>query len=79
MKKVFIYIIEFYQKYISSNTQPRCNFYPTCSNYAKEALEVHGIIYGSILSIWRILRCHPFQKMQVDLVPEKRRKKHEKH
>lgn len=48
-----------------------CRYYPTCSSYAIEAIEVHGIIKGSALAFWRILRCNPFCKGGYDPVPPK--------
>lgn len=45
-----------------------CRFYPTCSNYAIEAIEKHGVLKGGIMSIWRILRCHPWGKGGLDPV-----------
>lgn len=74
MKKFFIKAIRFYQKYISSNTAPKCKYYPTCSHYAIEAIETHGAFKGFFLSIWRILRCNPFSKGGYDPVPEKKKK-----
>ncbi len=73
MKKVLIKLIELYQKYISPlKKQGCCIFIPTCSQYAKEALHKHGIIKGSILSIYRILRCNPFNRHGgYDPVPDK--------
>ncbi len=60
MKKLLIYIIRLYQKYISSNTPSTCRFYPTCSTYSIQALEKYGAVKGTYLSIKRILKCHPF-------------------
>lgn len=72
MKKVLINIINFYQKYISKlKGKPCCIFIPTCSQYAKEAIIKHGAFKGSMLSIYRILRCNPFNKKGgYDPVPE---------
>ncbi len=75
MKKIFIRLIWFYKKNISVHTSPKCKYYPTCSSYAIEALEVHGALKGSLLAIWRILRCNPFSKGGFDPVPEKKQKK----
>ncbi len=72
MKKILIGSIRFYQKNISARTAPKCKYYPTCSNYAVEAIQTHGAFKGFFLSVWRILRCNPFSKGGFDPVPEKR-------
>lgn len=77
MKRFLIKTIKFYQKNISVNQPRRCRFYPTCSAYAIEALEIHGTIKGTLLAIIRLSKCHPLSKMRVDLVPPKKEKKHE--
>ena len=70
MKKIFIGLIKFYRKYLSGlKTAPTCKFYPTCSQYAVEAIEKYGIIKGGLLAVWRILRCNPFSKGGYDPVP----------
>jgi len=46
-----------------------CRFYPTCSCYAAEALRTHGVLHGTALAAWRLLRCNPFNAGGVDLVP----------
>lgn len=63
--------IYFYKKFISANLPARCRYYPTCSNYALQAIEKHGVIKGIILGAWRILRCNPFSKGGIDYVPDK--------
>ena len=70
MKKLIIYLIKLYQK-IPGPWHNACKFTPTCSQYAIEALEIHGLIKGSILAFWRILRCNPFSKGGFDPVPPK--------
>ena len=50
-----------------------CRFQPTCSAYALEALEVHGVLRGGWLTVRRILRCHPWGGSGIDCVPERRR------
>lgn len=60
MRKILISIIRFYRKYISPLKKPCCRFYPTCSQYALEALEKYGALKGTFLAIKRILRCNPF-------------------
>ena len=72
---MLIKLIRFYQNHISSRTVPACRHFPTCSNYAIEALEVHGWFFGALLAIKRILICNPFVKPRVDLVPPKSSKK----
>ena len=62
-------LLRAYQIIISPLSQPRCRYQPTCSEYAKQALELHGISKGLILSIRRLGRCHPFREGGVDLVP----------
>ncbi len=62
MRHIFIYLIRFYQKIISPLFPPSCRFYPTCSEYSIQAFEKYGVIKGGIKSIWRILRCNPFNK-----------------
>ncbi len=72
MKKILMGIIRFYQKAISPLFPPACRFYPTCSQYAFEAISVHGALKGSYLAIRRILKCHPFHKGGIDPVPPKK-------
>lgn len=62
MKKICIKLIEFYQKAISPWLGHNCKYYPTCSEYAKLAIEKYGAAKGIIKSIKRILRCNPFSK-----------------
>lgn len=69
LQKGAIALIRFYQKHISAHTAPSCRYYPTCSAYALEAIQLHGFFKGSILAIWRILRCNPFSKGGIDPVP----------
>lgn len=62
MKKLFLALIRFYQRFISPCTPPTCRFTPTCSAYACEAIEKYGAFKGGWLAIRRICRCHPFYK-----------------
>ncbi len=75
MKKLIIKIIRFYQKKISPLFGPRCRYYPTCSQYAVEAVERFGAIKGSFLTIYRLLRCNPLFPGGYDPVPEKKKRK----
>lgn len=60
-----------YRKGLSPMLGPRCRFYPSCSAYALEAIQVHGAAKGSALATWRICRCHPWTPGGVDHVPPK--------
>lgn len=65
MKKTVIYLIEWYQKNISKFLESkniRCKYYPTCSEYTKQAIEKYGILKGVILGAVRIVKCNPFSK-----------------
>lgn len=74
MKKILLGIIYFYQKWISPAKPPTCRFYPTCSHYGVEAIQTHGALIGSYLTIKRILKCHPFHPGGIDPVPKKMKK-----
>ncbi|MFP5392136.1 MAG: membrane protein insertion efficiency factor YidD [Gammaproteobacteria bacterium] len=65
-------VVRAYQILVSPMLGQRCRFYPTCSNYAIEALRVHGAARGSALAARRVCRCHPFNAGGVDLVPPAR-------
>jgi putative membrane protein insertion efficiency factor len=62
-------LLRFYKAAISPYLPPACRFEPTCSVYAAEAVELHGVIHGSYLAVRRLLRCHPFHKGGFDPVP----------
>lgn len=70
MKHIFILIVKFYRKVISPIKPPTCRFYPTCSAYSLESYKRFGAIKGTILTVKRISKCHPFHPGGVDLVPE---------
>ena len=74
MKYIGIYLVKFYQKFISPLKPPCCRFRPTCSSYAIEAFKEWGFIIGLALTAWRILRCNPFSKGGYDPVPKRKRK-----
>lgn len=71
MKYILIFFVKIYRKLISPLKKPCCRFYPTCSQYAIEALQIHGAVKGSYLAIRRILRCNPFCPGGADPVPPK--------
>lgn len=68
IKKIILFLINIYQK-ISKLTPPRCRFYPTCSEYAKQAIIKYGLFKGGILAIKRIIKCHPLNDGGYDPVP----------
>jgi putative membrane protein insertion efficiency factor len=66
---VFLAPLRLYSRLISPALPARCRYYPTCSAYAEEAVRTHGIVRGSLLAAWRLLRCNPFSRGGVDEVP----------
>lgn len=65
MKKIGIFLISFYKKYISPIFHffgIECKYYPTCSEYTKQAIEKYGLFKGAFLGFIRILKCNPFSK-----------------
>ncbi len=70
MKRVLLSIIRFYRRRVSPGLPRACRFYPTCSEYAEEAVKRFGAVRGGQLAARRILRCHPFAKGGYDPVPE---------
>ncbi len=75
MKKAIMSCIKFYQRRISPLFGPKCRYYPTCSQYALEAIEVHGLLKGLFLAVRRLMRCNIFFPGGVDPVPPKKEKK----
>jgi len=69
VKSVALTLIRFYQRDISPARPPACRFQPTCSHYGYEAIERHGVIKGSLLTLWRLVRCNPFHRGGYDPVP----------
>ena len=62
MKRILILFIQFYRKYLSPLKSTKCPYFPSCSEYALEAVQKYGFLKGGLLMIWRILRCNPFGK-----------------
>lgn len=65
MKQFFLYLIKLYQKILSPILDYRgikCKYYPTCSEYMKQAIEKYGIVKGIFLGLKRIIKCNPFSK-----------------
>jgi uncharacterized protein len=69
MRWVLMAIVRAYQTVISPLLPPSCRYYPSCSNYALEALERHGAWRGGWLAARRVLRCHPLRPGGFDPVP----------
>lgn len=69
MRYFIIFLIRLYQVIISPLSPGKCRFVPTCSNYAIEALQKHGAIKGTMMSIKRISKCHPLNLGGYDPVP----------
>lgn len=70
MQKVLLTLLRFYQQHISRLLPPACRHFPTCSNYALEAIERYGAARGAALAVARVGRCHPFAKAGFDPVPD---------
>lgn len=69
MRKIAIVLIKTYQYLLSPFLAPCCRYHPSCSSYACEAIQTHGLIKGSYYSLRRLLRCHPFHDGGYDPVP----------
>lgn len=69
MRRILIGLIRLYQILISPLLGSHCRFYPSCSHYAAEAIERHGIARGVYLAVRRLARCHPWHPGGIDPVP----------
>ena len=69
VKRMFLFLIDVYRRYISPLKSPCCRYIPTCSEYAMIAIERYGAARGGWLALKRILRCHPFHEGGYDPVP----------
>ncbi|HOP70418.1 MAG TPA: membrane protein insertion efficiency factor YidD [Bacillota bacterium] len=72
ISKALLFLITIYQKYISPIKGRTCKYYPTCSEYARQAIMIHGPFKGVVLAAWRLLRCNPFSHGGYDPVPKGR-------
>ena len=68
MKPMALWILGFYKRWISPALPPACRYVPTCSEYAIEAVERYGVLRGGMMTVWRVLRCHPLVKGGYDPV-----------
>ena len=71
MKRAMLASLRFYKRRISPLLPPACKYTPTCSEYAMQAVERYGAVYGGYLAARRLVRCHPFAKGGYDPVPER--------
>ncbi len=71
MKNLLLASLRGYKRYISPGQPASCRFVPTCSDYAAEAIARHGAFFGLLLAFWRVLRCNPFSRGGLDLVPQR--------
>jgi putative membrane protein insertion efficiency factor len=69
MKRALLLTIRLYQRLVSPLLLPACRYVPTCSQYAHDAVELHGSAKGAMLAAWRLLRCHPLARGGYDPVP----------
>jgi len=67
--RLAISLLDFYKRFLSPLLPRACRFEPTCSVYAREAVEKHGVARGGTLAVKRLLRCHPFHRGGLDPVP----------
>ena len=72
LRTVFVFPIRIYQRLISPLLGPRCKYYPSCSEYAVQAVQRFGILRGLVLATWRLLRCNPWSHGGVDRVEDQR-------
>lgn len=75
VRRIFLLPVHFYRKFISPlKRTPSCRFVPTCSQYAIEAVNEWGIVFGAALAVWRLLRCNPFCRGGFDPVPKRKKR-----
>ena len=72
MKALFLAPIRLYQRVLSPLMPARCKYHPTCSEYAAQAVRMHGVTRGLVLAAWRLLRCNPLSNGGIDRVEDQR-------
>jgi uncharacterized protein len=72
LREAFLLPVHAYRWLISPNLKPRCRYYPSCSSYAVQAVREVGVIRGTILAVWRVVRCNPWSQGGVDEVADRR-------
>jgi putative membrane protein insertion efficiency factor len=68
-RTIVVGMLRMYKSFISPLLPSSCRFYPSCSEYAMQAVEMRGVLQGGALALWRLARCHPFTKGGYDPVP----------
>lgn len=71
-RRLLVAVLRLYQRWISPAFGPRCRYYPSCSEYAVQAVERFGVIRGLVLAGWRLLRCNPLSHGGFDPIDEQR-------
>ena len=71
IRRLLVLLVRLYQRLIAPGLPPACRFHPSCSEYARVALERHGAWRGGALAARRLLRCHPFHPGGIDPVPDR--------
>ena len=69
LKGLLVGVVTLYKTFLSPLLPPACRFYPSCSSYAIQALEKHGVINGLWLALRRLIRCHPYNPGGTDPIP----------
>jgi putative membrane protein insertion efficiency factor len=72
VRAVFVAPVRLYQRFISPALPARCRYHPSCSTYAVEAVRSYGVLRGSVLAVWRVLRCNPWSAGGLDPVADQR-------
>ena len=72
LRTIAIAPVRFYQRAISPGIPARCRYYPSCSQYAVDAVRRYGILRGAVLAGWRLLRCNPWSHGGVDFVEDQK-------
>jgi uncharacterized protein len=70
MKQAVQFVLRCYKRFVSPMLPRACRFVPTCSEYAMEAIDRHGVMHGGLLAAGRLLRCHPFARAGYDPPPQ---------
>lgn len=71
-RSALVVVLRFYQRFISPGFGQRCKYYPSCSEYAIQAVQHFGILRGLVLAGWRLLRCNPWSRGGFDPVEDQR-------